>query len=99
MQIESFCFRSLDFDLVRSNGKIRWTPSFLIEYFDHIVHNVVFESLVLNVYGNSLITLSSKTMVYSSFHAYVIDIVNNVIINVSIKGACRKTRVEVIKIV
>jgi hypothetical protein len=36
-------------------------------------------------------------MVYSSFHAYVIDIVNNVIINVSIKGAFSKTHVKVIK--
>jgi hypothetical protein len=36
-------------------------------------------------------------MVYSSFHAYVIDIVNNIIINVSIKGALKKTHVELIK--
>jgi hypothetical protein len=57
----------------------------------------MFECLVLNVYGNSLITLSSKSMVYFSFHAYVIDIVNNVIINVSIKGAFSKTNVELIK--
>jgi hypothetical protein len=35
-------------------------------------------------------------MVYSSFHAYVIDIVNNIIINVSIKGALKKTQVELI---
>ncbi len=70
---------------------------FLIEYFDHTVHNVMFECLVLNVYGNSLITLSSKSMVYFSFHAYVTDIVNNVIINVSIKGAFSKTNVELIK--
>jgi hypothetical protein len=49
--------RSLDSNLVMSTWKKEMnTQCFLIEDIDHIVHNVVFECLVLNLYGNSSIS-------------------------------------------
>ncbi len=45
----------------------------LVEDIDHIIHNLVFECLVLNVHGNSSIssTYPSKSMVFSYLHANV----------------------------
>jgi hypothetical protein len=71
----------------------------LVEDIDHTIHNVVFEFLVLNVYGNSSIssTSPSKFVVFSYPHAYVIDIVGTTIIAISIKRGLIKTHVEFIK--
>jgi hypothetical protein len=71
----------------------------LVEDIDHTIHNVVFECLVLNVYGNSSISSTSpfQFVVFSYPHAYVIDIVGTTIIAISIKGGLIKTHVEFIK--
>jgi hypothetical protein len=71
----------------------------LVEDIDHTIHNVVFECLVLNVYGNSSISSTSpfKFVAFSYPHAYAIDIVGTTIITVNIKGCLIKTHVEFIK--
>ncbi len=71
----------------------------LVENIDHTIHNVDFECLVLNVYGNSSIssTSPSKFVVFSYSHAYVIDIVGTTIITINIKGGLIKTHVEFIE--
>jgi hypothetical protein len=69
-------------------------PIFLMEDIDHTICNVVFECLILIVYGNLLIlsTSPSKFVAFSYLHAYVIDITCTTTITVNIK-----THVEFIK--
>jgi hypothetical protein len=71
----------------------------LVEDIDHIICNVVFECLVVNVYGNSLIssTFLFKFVVFSYIHVDVIDIVGITTIIVSIKGSLIKTHFKFIK--
>jgi len=47
-----------------------------MEDIDHTIHNVVFECLVLNVYGNVLISSTSpfKFVAFSYLHGYVIEL-------------------------
>jgi len=74
-------------------------PILLVEDIDHIICNVVFDCLVVNVYGNSLIssTFLSKFVTFSDIHTYVIDIVGVTTIIVNIKGSLIKTRFKFIK--
>jgi hypothetical protein len=62
-------------------------PVLLMENIDHIVCNVVFECLVLNVYGNSLISFTSpcKFVAFSYLHVDVIDTMGTTIITINIK--------------
>jgi hypothetical protein len=71
----------------------------LVEDINHKVHNVVFECLVLNVYGNSSISSTSLSnfMAFSYLHAYVIDIMGTTTITINIRGGLIKTHVEFIK--
>jgi hypothetical protein len=59
----------------------------LMKDIDHIVCNVVFECLVLNVYGNSLISFTSpcKFVAFSYLHVDVIDTMGTTIITINIK--------------
>jgi hypothetical protein len=70
----------------------------LVEDIDHTVHNVVFECLVLNVYGNSLIssTSLSKFVVFFYLHEDVIDTVGTTIIIINMRNLI-KTHDKVIK--
>jgi hypothetical protein len=70
-----------------------------MEDIDHTIRNVVFECLVLNVYGNSSISFTSsfKFVSFSYLHANVIDTRGTTIIIVSIKGGLIKTHAEFIK--
>ncbi len=74
-------------------------PVLLMEDIDHTIHNVVFECLVLNVYGNLSISCTSpfKFVAFSYFHANVIDIVGTTTITVNIKGGLIKTHAKFIK--
>jgi hypothetical protein len=74
-------------------------PILLVEDIDHKICNVVFECLVVNVYGNSLIssTFPSKFVTFSYIHTYVIGIVGITTIIVSIKGSLIKTHFKFIK--
>jgi hypothetical protein len=74
-------------------------PILLVEDIDHTIHNVVFECLVLNVYGNLSIssTYLLKSMAFSYPHAYVIDIVGTTTITINIRGGLIKTHVKVTK--
>jgi len=57
--------------------KIHQCPILSVENIDHIIWNVVFECLVLNVYGNFLsilFTSPSKFVTFSYVHVNVIDI-------------------------
>jgi hypothetical protein len=71
----------------------------LVEDIDHTIRNVVFECLVLNDHGNSSIssTSPSKFVVFSYFHAYVIDTMGTTTIIVNIRGGLIKTHVQFIK--
>ncbi len=67
--------KSLNFDFCKVQmAKRDEHPVTLVEDIDHIVCNVVFECLVLNVYGNSLIssTSPSKFVAFSYPHVNVI---------------------------
>jgi hypothetical protein len=70
-----------------------------MENIDHIVCNVVFECLVLTIYGNSSILsiFLSKSVAFSYLHANVIDTMGTTTITISIKGVLIKTHVEFIK--
>jgi hypothetical protein len=70
----------------------------LVEDIYHIVCNVVFECLVLTVYGNSSIssTSFSKSVAFLYLHVDVIDTVGTTIIIISIRGFI-KTHVEFTK--
>jgi hypothetical protein len=74
-------------------------PILLVENINHIVRNVIFECLVLNVYGNSLISSTSpcKFVVFSYFHADVIVIMGTTTITINIKGGLIKTHAKFIK--
>jgi hypothetical protein len=74
-------------------------PIFLVKDIDHTICNVVFECLVLNVYGNSSTssTSPSKSFVFSYFHANVIDAMGTITIIVSIKRGLIKTHAKFIK--
>jgi hypothetical protein len=76
-------------------------PIPLVEDNDHIIRNVIFECLVLNIYGNSLIssTSPSKFVAFSYLHADVIDTMGTTIIIVKIKGVFIKTHDKFNKIV
>ncbi len=67
----------------------------LVEDIDHTIHDLVFECLVLNVYGNS--SISSTSMVFSYLHADVINIVGTTTFIVNIRGSLIETHVEFIK--
>ncbi len=71
----------------------------LMEDIDRIICNVVFECLVLTIYGNSSIssTSLSKSMAFSYLHVDVIDIVGTTIIIINIKKGLIKTHVEFTK--
>jgi hypothetical protein len=71
----------------------------LVENIDHIVHKVIFECLVLNVYGNLLIssTFPSKFVAFPYLHADVIVIMGTTTITISIKGGLIKTHAKFIK--
>jgi hypothetical protein len=64
----------------------------LMEDIDHTICNVVFERLVLNVYGNLLISCTSplKSMVFSYLDANVIDIVSTTTFTISIRRGLGK---------
>jgi hypothetical protein len=70
-----------------------------VENIDHIVCNVVFKCLVLNVYGNSSILSTSlyKFVAFPYLHINVIDIMGTTTINVNIKGGSIKTHAKFIK--
>jgi hypothetical protein len=74
-------------------------PTLLMEDIDHTVRNVVFECLVLTIYGNSLIlsTFLSKSMAFSYLHSNFIDIMGTTTITVNIKGGLIETHAEFIK--
>ncbi len=74
-------------------------PILLMEDIDHTMRNVVFNCLVVNVYGNLSIscTSPSKYMASAYLHAYVIDIVGTSTITFSIRRSLIKTHVEFIK--
>jgi hypothetical protein len=70
----------------------------LVEDIDHTIHNVAFDYLVLNVYGNfSLSRSPTKSIAYSSLHANVIDFVGTTIIIINIKSVLIKTHSKLIK--
>jgi hypothetical protein len=64
----------------------------LMEDIDHTIRNVVFECLVLNVYGNLLISSTSlyKVVVFSYLHVDVITIMGTTIITINIGGLIKK---------
>jgi hypothetical protein len=69
-------------------------PVLLVKDIDHRICNVVFECLVLNVYGNSSISFtSSKYVAFSCLHANVINNVGIITIILSIRGGLIKTHV------
>jgi hypothetical protein len=57
----------------------------LVENIDHIIRNVVFECLVLDVYSNSSIASPSKYVAYSYFHVDVIHSMGTTTIIMSIE--------------
>ncbi len=60
--------------------------------------NVVFNCLILSVYGNSSLSRSStKLITYFYLHANVIDYVGTTTITINIKGTLLKTHFELIK--
>jgi hypothetical protein len=71
----------------------------LVEDIDHTIHNLVFECLVLNVYGNSSIssTYPSTSMVFSYLHVDVINTVGITTFIINIRGSLIETHVEFIK--
>jgi hypothetical protein len=56
-----------------------------MENIDHIICNVVFECLVLDVYINSSIASPSKYAVYFYFHVDVIDTMVTTVIIMNIE--------------
>jgi hypothetical protein len=75
------------------------SPLLLMEDIDHTVCNVVFEYLVLTIYGNLLIlsTPPYKFVAFSYLHVDVIDTMGTTTITVNIRGGLIKTHVEFIK--
>jgi hypothetical protein len=73
-------------------------PILLVKDIDHKIRNVVFECLVLNVYGNSSISFTSpfKSIVFSCLHADVINNVGTTTVTVNIRGGLIKTHVKFI---
>jgi hypothetical protein len=71
----------------------------LVEDIDHIIHNVVLECLVLNVYCNLSIsfTFPFKYVVFSYLYADAINIVSTTTFAINIKRGLIKTQVEFIK--
>jgi hypothetical protein len=80
-------------------AKINECLFLLMEDIDHTIRNVVFECLVLNVYGNSSISFTSlfKSMAFSYLHVDVIDTMGTTTMIVSIKGGLIKTHAKFIK--
>ncbi len=70
-----------------------------MEDTDHIICNIAFDYLVVNVYCNSAIssTFFSKFVTFSYIHVDAIDIVGITTIIVSIKGSLIKTHFKFIK--
>jgi hypothetical protein len=79
--------------------KIDECPILLVKDIDHIFCNVVFECLVLNVYGNLLISSTSpyKFVDFSYLCAYVNDTMGTTTITINITRGLIKTHVEFIK--
>jgi hypothetical protein len=69
----------------------------LVEDIDHIIHNVIFEYLVLNVYGNSWFHLNIESVAFSYCRANVIDTMGTTTIIINIRGSLIKTHVKFIK--
>jgi hypothetical protein len=70
-----------------------------MEDIDHKVRNIVWECLVLSIYGNLSILFTSlfKSVAFSYFHIDVIDTMGTTTITVNIRGGLIKTNVEFIK--
>jgi hypothetical protein len=95
-----FVLKFLDFEFVRSKWQKKDERTvLLVEDIDHTICIIIFDSLVLNVYGNLSISSTSpfKSMVFSYLHGDVIDIVHATTITISVIQGLIKTHVEFIK--
>ncbi len=58
-------------------ARIDECPILSMENIDHIICNVVFESLVLNVYGNFLSILFTSPFKFVTFSYLHVDVIDN----------------------